>query len=85
MTICSATDLQATQFLGGSSTPNPQAKLNPYIAVDVDQVFVDKTSTQQKTRNPEWNDTFTTDLLRGAEEIGLTVRANLYFYFILQY
>ena len=47
--------------------------LDPYVAIDVDEVFVERTSTKSKTRDPDWNETFSTDLLRSAEEIGFTV------------
>ena len=40
---------------------------------DVDEVFVERTTTKSKVRDPEWNETFSTDLLRSAEEIGFTV------------
>jgi hypothetical protein len=39
----------------------------------VDEVFVERTTTKAKVRDPEWNETFSTDLLRSAEEIGFTV------------
>ena len=55
--------------LGGKTS------LDPYIAIDVDEELVERTSTKQKTRDPEWNETFATDLLRSAEEIGFTVRS----------
>jgi len=71
VTVCSATDLQETKFMTrldvGATT------LNPYIAIDVDEELVERTSTKQKTRDPEWNETFLTDLLRSAEEIGFMV------------
>jgi novel protein kinase C epsilon type len=37
------------------------------------QVSIERTSTQHKTREPSWNESFTTDLLRNAEEVGFTV------------
>ena len=36
-------------------------------------MFVERTTTKTKVRDPEWNETFSTDLLRSAEEIGFTV------------
>ena len=37
------------------------------------QVSIERTSTQRKTREPSWNESFTTDLLRNAEEVGFAV------------
>merc|ERR1719225_2229755 len=47
--------------------------LEPYVAIDVDQLSIERTSTKSKTNEPTWNETFTTDLLRNADEVGLTV------------
>lgn len=78
VTVCSAKDLQETKFmkrLGGDAAAesSDMTKLCPYIAINVDEELVERTSTKQKTRIPEWNETFSTDLLRSAEEIGFTV------------
>ena len=47
--------------------------LDPYVAIDVDELYVERTSTKRKTNDPDWNETFSTDLLRSAEEVGFTV------------
>ena len=49
------------------------ALLDPYVALDVDELSIERTSTKSKTRDPTWNETFTTDLLRNANEAGFTV------------
>ena len=47
--------------------------MEPYVAIVVDEVSIERTSTKAKTQEPTWNETFTTDLLRNAEEVGFTV------------
>eukprot|EP00090_Calanus_glacialis_P010800 TRINITY_DN1926_c0_g2_i1.p1 TRINITY_DN1926_c0_g2~~TRINITY_DN1926_c0_g2_i1.p1 ORF type:complete len:750 (+),score=136.45 TRINITY_DN1926_c0_g2_i1:140-2389(+) len=75
VTICAANDLQQTNFMTRLNFEKEGKKpdLDPYVAIDVDEVFVERTSTKSKTRDPDWNETFSTDLLRSAEEIGFTV------------
>jgi len=75
VTICAASDLQQTNFMTRLNFEKEGKKpdLDPYVAIDVDEVFVERTSTKTKTRDPDWNETFSTDLLRSAEEIGFTV------------
>ena len=48
-------------------------ELDPYVAIDVDELYVERTSTKRKTNEPDWNETFSTDLLRSAEEVGFTL------------
>ncbi len=86
ITVCGATGLTHTNFMtrlnlsseanqanqsqqGGGKEP----ELDPYVAIDVDEVAIERTSTKGKTREPTWNETFTTDLLRNADEVGFTV------------
>lgn len=75
VTICAANELQQTNFMTRLNFEKEGKKpdLDPYVAIDVDEVFVERTSTKSKTRDPDWNETFSTDLLRSAEEIGFTV------------
>ena len=47
--------------------------MEPYVTIVVDEVSIERTSTKAKTQEPTWNETFTTDLLRNAEEVGFTV------------
>ena len=61
---------------GGSASSDGDtnyALLDPYVALDVDELSIERTSTKSKTRDPTWNETFTTDLLRNANEAGFTV------------
>lgn len=79
VTVCAAKDLQRTNFMsrhdGVFDEKKEKAKpdVDPYVMIDVDEVFVERTTTKTKVRDPEWNETFSTDLLRSAEEIGFTV------------
>jgi len=74
VTVCGAEDLQQTNFMTRLTfEKEKKPDLDPYVAVDVDEVFVERTLTKQKTREPDWSETFDTDLLRSAEEIGFTV------------
>lgn len=75
VTICAAAELQQTNFMTRLNFDSKDKKpdLDPYVAVDVDEVFIQRTTTKQKTRDPEWLETFETDLLRSAEELGFTV------------
>jgi len=77
VTVCAANDLQQTNFMTrlnfDEKAKERKPDLDPYVQIDVDDVFVERTSTKSKTRDPDWNETFSTDLLRSAEEIGFTV------------
>jgi novel protein kinase C epsilon type len=78
ITICGAKDLRHTDLTTRHDTKKTQAattvsNLEPYVAIDVDEVAIESTSTKMKTKEPMWNETFTTDLLRKSEVVGLTV------------
>ena len=76
VSVCAATDLQSTKFMTRLTVDKEAAKkmdLDPYVAIDVDELYVERTSTKRKTNDPDWNETFSTDLLRSAEEVGFTV------------
>lgn len=82
ITVGGAKELQHTNFmtrlnLGTSETAGKKdahsPMLDPYVAIDVDEVSIERTSTKSKTKEPTWNETFTTDLLRNAGEVGFTV------------
>ena len=47
--------------------------MEPYVTIDVDEVAMERTSTKSKTSEPTWNETFTTEFVRNAEEVGFTV------------
>jgi len=51
----------------------PGFQLDPYVQMDVDELSIERTTTRSKTNNPVWNETFTTELLRNAAEVGFTV------------
>ncbi|XP_033735164.1 calcium-independent protein kinase C-like [Pecten maximus] len=72
--ICEAVDLRPTDFatrlnLGG--TKNVQL-IDPYIAIDVDDLPIAKTTTKPKTLKPVWNEDFCSSVHNG-QTIGLTV------------
>ncbi len=58
---------------GGENIMNSSSSLDPYVQIDVDEVFVERTMTRGKTRDPQWHETFTTDLLRNANTVGFIV------------
>lgn len=70
ITVIEAKGLQHTKFM---TRHQMAVNLEPYVAIDVDEVSIERTSTKVKTHEPTWNETFTTDLLRNAEEVGFTV------------
>ena len=74
ITVIGAVDLRTTNFMTRLQFDSSSSiSLDPYVAVDVDEVAIERTSTKSKTKEPTWNETFTTDLLRNAKEIGFTV------------
>ncbi|XP_040565028.1 calcium-independent protein kinase C [Lepeophtheirus salmonis] len=80
ITVMEATDLEPTNFQtrlnldsGGKSA---KISLDPYVSIDVDEVSIEETSKKSKTKDPVWNETFTTDLLRNVSELGFTVFHN---------
>lgn len=78
--ICEAIDLRPTdysaRFSMGASKPSkktePEPALDPYIAFDVDELHVARTTTKVKTSKPVWNEDFTTEIHNG-QSFGLTV------------
>ena len=53
VTICSAADIQQTNFMTRHNLDQKKeakSELDPYVAIDVDEVFVERTSTKQRTR-----------------------------------
>ena len=70
ITVIEAQGLHLTKFM---TRHQMAVTLEPYVAIDVDQLSIERTSTKSKTNEPTWNETFTTDLLRNADEVGLTV------------
>ena len=73
ITVIGAVELQHTNFMTRLNLQDKTVQIDPYVAVDVDEVSIERTSTKAKTKEPTWNETFTTDLLRNAEDVGFTV------------
>ena len=73
ITVIGAVELQHTKFMTRLNLQDKTVQLDPYVAVDVDEVSIERTSTKAKTKEPTWNETFTTELLRNAEDVGFTV------------
>jgi novel protein kinase C epsilon type len=72
--VCEAVDLRPTDFatrhsVGGGK--NLQL-LDPYIALDIDDVHFARTTTKGKTFKPIWNEDFNT-VVRNGQSVGITV------------
>ncbi|HIE82972.1 MAG TPA: hypothetical protein EYQ00_03605 [Dehalococcoidia bacterium] len=72
ITVVGAKSLKLTNFMTRHQH-QMAVTLGPYVNIDVDEVSIERTSTKSKTHEPTWNETFTTDLLRNADEVGFTV------------
>ncbi|XP_013409848.1 calcium-independent protein kinase C isoform X2 [Lingula anatina] len=70
LTVCEAVDLKATDF--ATRHAMGPANLNPYISIDVDEVYVARTTAKGKTIRPSWNEDFVTEVHNG-NAINLTV------------
>ncbi|GFS64603.1 calcium-independent protein kinase C [Trichonephila inaurata madagascariensis] len=73
--ICEAVDLRPTEFATRHANvvgKNQPMLIDPYVAVDVDEIHVDRSSTKQKTFKPVWNEFFSTEIHSG-QNLGLTV------------
>lgn len=73
--ICEAMDLRPTEFATRHANVVGKQQtmlIDPYVAVDVDEIHVDRSSTKQKTFKPVWNEFFTTEVHNG-QNLGLTV------------
>ena len=72
--ICEAIDLRPTDFstrhqmMGSRSVQ----MIDPYIAIDIDETHVNRTTAKPKTNQPTWNEEFTTEVHNG-QNISLTV------------
>ena len=72
--VCAAQDLRPTDCatrLQMGANKNLQL-IDPYIAVDVDDIHVARTTTKPRTFKPVWNEDFTCEVHNG-QQIGLTV------------
>ncbi|KAK3591279.1 hypothetical protein CHS0354_004327 [Potamilus streckersoni] len=71
--ICEAVDLRPTDFSARfQMVKGVQNILDPYIAFDIDDIHVARTTTKPKTSKPVWNEDFQTEIHNG-QTIGLTV------------
>lgn len=74
--ICEAVDLRPTdysaRFSMGATKKDMEAALDPYIAFDVDELHIARTTTKGKTSKPVWNEEFTAEVHNG-QNFGLTV------------
>lgn len=79
ITVGGAKGLELTNFMtrhdldAVTGQKKVETTLDPYIAIDVDEVAIERTSTKAKTKEPTWNETFTTEMLRNASVVGFTV------------
>ncbi|KAK7104052.1 calcium-independent protein kinase C-like isoform X2 [Littorina saxatilis] len=73
--LCEAVELRPTDFstrfvsMGPSKTP---PILDPYINIDIDEVFMARSTTKAKTTKPVWNEDFTSEVHNG-QNVNLTV------------
>ncbi|XP_015916612.1 calcium-independent protein kinase C [Parasteatoda tepidariorum] len=73
--ICEAVDLRPTEYATRHATVVGKQQLmliDPYVAVDVDEIHVDRSTTKQKTFKPVWNEFFMSEVHAG-QILGLTV------------
>ena len=72
ITVIEAKGLQLTNVMAIGNR-NSIINLNPYVTIDVDKLSIDRTSTKLKTVVPTWNETYSTEFLRNAKEVGFTI------------
>ncbi|CAL1536968.1 unnamed protein product [Lymnaea stagnalis] len=76
--ICEAVDLKPTDFSMrlqmGSTKERASQMIEPYVNIDVDEVYVAKTTTKPKSVKPQWvwNEDFTSEVHNG-QNVNLTV------------
>lgn len=71
--VCEAVDLRPTEFsTRHANVVGKNMLIDPYVAVDVDEIHVDRSTTRQKTFRPVWNESFHTEVHSG-QTLGLTV------------
>lgn len=76
--ICEAVDLKPTDFSlrlqMGSTKEKASQMIEPYVNIDVDEVYVAKTTTKPKSVKPQWiwNEDFTSEVHNG-QNVNLTV------------
>nr|CFW94231.1 Eka-inaC2 protein [Euperipatoides kanangrensis] len=72
--ICEAVELKPTDFAtrhGFGAKPQSQM-IDPYVSVDVDENFIARTTSRQKTLKPVWDEEFNAKVHNG-QNLGFTV------------
>jgi len=73
--VCEAIDLKPTDFQTRHNVkPGAEqtASLDPYVSIDVDEQYVNRSTSKSKTLSPVWNESFETDCVN-AQNVGLTI------------
>ncbi|CAH1792083.1 unnamed protein product [Owenia fusiformis] len=75
--VCEASDLKPTDFatrhmVGSFKNIQSMQLIDPYVAFDIDEVAIARSTSKQKTFKPIWNEEFETEVHNG-QIIGLTI------------
>ncbi|KAK3776694.1 hypothetical protein RRG08_045517 [Elysia crispata] len=72
--ICEAVDLKPTDFSTRLQMGRASQMIEPYVNIDVDEMYVAKTTTKAKSVKPQWiwNEDFTSEVHNG-QNVNLTV------------
>ncbi|KAB7495040.1 Calcium-independent protein kinase C [Armadillidium nasatum] len=75
--ICEAQDLRLTDCMTrfgvtGVGKSQQEQSLDPYVTLEIDEVYFNRTQVKQKTFTPVWNEWFENDVVR-ASHLGLKV------------
>lgn len=74
--ICEANDLRPTDYQKrhelNFGKNNDKKDLDPYVSLNVDEKFIDRSTIKQKTFDPVWNETYIHEV-ENASTLGITV------------
>lgn len=70
--LCEAVDLKPTDFSMRHVTGKTPQLIDPYVAIDVDEIHLARSTSKTKTFKPVWNEDFTSEV-HDAKNLGLTV------------
>ena len=75
--VCEAVDLKPTDFQTRHNVAiKPGAEqsvsLDPYVSIDVDEQYINRSTSKSKTLCPVWNESFETEC-ENAQNVGLTI------------
>lgn len=74
--ICEACGLRPTDFQTRHTMTfgrlGDQQLIDPYVSIDVDQNFIDRSTTKQRTFDPVWNESFIHEV-ENANVLGMTI------------